>query len=191
MIIYKTINLINNKIYIGQTNGKRKNYLGSGTKLKKAINKYGFKNFKVEILENNIENIDELNRLEKYYINLYDSTNPEIGYNLIKGGTGLHIYNNYKKEFFSKIRKGLKKSKETCDKIRLSKLGIKYSNNTRLKMAKSHMKKVIVLNNDNTFDKEFESIKDCSIYLNCNMSTISRVLSGKYKSIKNKKVIYK
>lgn len=30
MYIYKTTNLINNKIYIGQHNGKRKSYIGTG-----------------------------------------------------------------------------------------------------------------------------------------------------------------
>jgi hypothetical protein len=36
--IYKTINLINNKIYIGKSIYDRKNYFGSGLLLKKAIN---------------------------------------------------------------------------------------------------------------------------------------------------------
>ena len=49
MIIYLTTNLINGKIYIGLlTNLKKKNYLGSGKILKKAINAYGKENFKRE-----------------------------------------------------------------------------------------------------------------------------------------------
>ena len=40
MIIYKTINKINNKIYVGQDSKNNYNYLGSGKILKKAINKY-------------------------------------------------------------------------------------------------------------------------------------------------------
>jgi hypothetical protein len=37
MIIYKTTNLLNGKIYIGQDRNNNKNYLGSGKLLKKAI----------------------------------------------------------------------------------------------------------------------------------------------------------
>ena len=51
-IIYKTTNLINNKIYIGYHSTKDLNdsYLGSGMRLKQAIEKYGESNFKRDIL---------------------------------------------------------------------------------------------------------------------------------------------
>ena len=48
MIVYKTTNLINGKIYVGKYEGNRENYLGSGYILKKAIKKYGRENFKRE-----------------------------------------------------------------------------------------------------------------------------------------------
>ena len=49
--IYLTINLINGKKYIGKHYGELDDsYLGSGTILQKAINKYGKQNFKKEIL---------------------------------------------------------------------------------------------------------------------------------------------
>ena len=48
MIIYKTTNLINGKIYIGRATGIRvkNNYFGSGKLLKRAIIKYGQENFR-------------------------------------------------------------------------------------------------------------------------------------------------
>ena len=51
MVIYKTTNLINGKIYIGQDLENNPNYFGSGLIFKKAILKYGKNNFKKEILE--------------------------------------------------------------------------------------------------------------------------------------------
>ena len=50
--IYKTTNLINGKIYIGQhkSNLFDSQYKGSGVILRKAFAKYGKENFKVEII---------------------------------------------------------------------------------------------------------------------------------------------
>ena len=85
MIIYKTTNLINGKIYIGQDTKNNPNYLGSGKILKFALKKYGIENFKKEILEECLT-LDELNELEKYWINKFNSTDDNIGYNLSFGG---------------------------------------------------------------------------------------------------------
>ena len=51
-LIYKTTNLLDGKYYVGchQTKNPNDGYLGSGKHLKRAIKKYGFDNFKVEIL---------------------------------------------------------------------------------------------------------------------------------------------
>jgi hypothetical protein len=51
--IYKTINQINGKFYIGMhsTNKLNDGYLGSGYKLRRSINKHGRENFKIEYLE--------------------------------------------------------------------------------------------------------------------------------------------
>jgi hypothetical protein len=46
MIVYKTINLIDGKIYIGQDLNNNPDYLGSGIYLKRAIKKHGRNNFK-------------------------------------------------------------------------------------------------------------------------------------------------
>lgn len=89
MYIYKITNLINNKIYIGQTKYSVNEsilYLGSGKLILNAIKKYGVENFKKEIIIDNIINKTLLCELEKHYIRLYNSNNSKFGYNLSAGG---------------------------------------------------------------------------------------------------------
>jgi hypothetical protein len=50
MIIYKTTNLTNGKIYVGKDRNNDPNYLGSGTLILRAIKKHGRKNFKKQLL---------------------------------------------------------------------------------------------------------------------------------------------
>jgi group I intron endonuclease len=85
MVIYKTINLVNGKIYIGKDSKNNKYYLGGGKLIKLAIKKYGRKNFKKEILEF-CNSIDELNKKEKYWVDLLNSRDKKIGYNILVGG---------------------------------------------------------------------------------------------------------
>lgn len=85
--IYKTTNLINNKIYIGQKKRKRfdKYYFGSGLLINRALKSYGKENFKVELLcECNSQ--EELNEKERFYIKDLNSQNKSIGYNILPGG---------------------------------------------------------------------------------------------------------
>jgi hypothetical protein len=85
MVIYKTINLINGKIYIGQDSKNNPKYMGSGKILKLAFKKYGKENFKKEILEE-CKSINELDKREKYWIDKFNSTDEKIGYNISYGG---------------------------------------------------------------------------------------------------------
>jgi group I intron endonuclease len=85
MIIYKTTNLVNGKIYIGQDCKNNPNYYGSGSIIIKAIKKYGKENFKKEILDF-CSSLVELNEKEKYWINKLDAKNKNIGYNILDGG---------------------------------------------------------------------------------------------------------
>jgi group I intron endonuclease len=87
MIVYKTTNLINGKIYVGQDSKNDKNYLGSGVILLKAIKKYGITAFKKEIIDV-AETKEELNTKEIFWINEYNSRDKNIGYNITAGGDG-------------------------------------------------------------------------------------------------------
>jgi group I intron endonuclease len=85
MIIYKTTNLLNGKIYVGKDEKNNPNYLGSGKILKLAINKNGRDNFKKEILEV-CDSREILNDREKYWIESLSATT--LGYNITEGGSG-------------------------------------------------------------------------------------------------------
>lgn len=85
--IYKTTNLVNQKIYIGQHKAKKfnPNYLGSGVNIKRAINKYGKNSFEVILLEW-CETSEEADNKELYYIAKFNSQDISIGYNITQGG---------------------------------------------------------------------------------------------------------
>lgn len=118
MVIYKTTNLVNGKIYVGQDTKNNPKYLGSGVLLKKAFIKYGKENFKKEILEECTQK-NLLDEREKYWIMILDSRNTKIGYNVAIGGEGQNL--DIGKEFISRIHKGKKLSQETKDKIKNTK----------------------------------------------------------------------
>lgn len=94
MYIYKIQNMINNKLYIGKTNNfkARKQAHFNINNLKKepnkvlyiAMHKYGFENFKMEIIEECDDNIWEIR--EQYWIDKLNSLVP-FGYNMIPGGS--------------------------------------------------------------------------------------------------------
>jgi len=87
MIIYKTTNLIDGKIYIGQDSKDDDKYYGSGYIIRRAIKKYGKLNFKREILER-CSSKSELNEREIFWIDKLKSRDPDIGYNITAGGEG-------------------------------------------------------------------------------------------------------
>ena len=91
--IYKIINKLNNKIYIGKRKTKKQieldDYYGSGIKITRSVEKYGKENFSKEILDI-CKNDNELNDKEIYWINYFKSTDLQIGYNISKGGNGGH-----------------------------------------------------------------------------------------------------
>lgn len=126
--IYKIVNNINGKIYIGQSiNIKSRwkdhiNALNRGdsscTLLQRAWNKYGQENFSFEILELCSE--DMLDEIEIKYINNYDSCNS--GYNIESGGN-----------------KNKHLSDETKEKIKTSRIGKKLSDDAKKKMSQSRI----------------------------------------------------
>lgn len=88
--VYKHTNIINNKVYFGitcqQVNRRWQNGSGyKGTYFGNAISKYGWENFKHEILYTGL-NLKEACDIEKELIKKYNSNNKKYGYNIAEGG---------------------------------------------------------------------------------------------------------
>lgn len=89
--IYCYKNIINGKLYIGQSVNLKKRHKAflskskySGSYFQKAIDKYGKENFSYSILTHC--KITELNYYEAFYIQRLKTYNPHYGYNLTTGG---------------------------------------------------------------------------------------------------------
>jgi group I intron endonuclease len=157
-IIYKIINLVNNKPYIGKTTqtlhdrwldhiyeAKRWKKckessidFGYNSRLYPAMNKYGHENFLIQPIDE-AESIEELNKKEKYWIDFYDAR--KSGYNIAAGGHGGFFFGcHHSSESIEKIRKagtGLKRTQETCAKISKGKKGHVTSEATKEKIRKA------------------------------------------------------
>jgi group I intron endonuclease len=96
MLIYKITNKKNNKVYIGLTTCTLEYRWGrhvtesknpnNNKHLYKSMRKYGLDEFKIEIIEDGIDDFKELGEKERFYIKQYNSTDPNFGYNLTPGG---------------------------------------------------------------------------------------------------------
>ena len=108
-IIYKAINLQNNKVYIGQTiktleQRINKHYYDASYDnlyFHKALNKYDKEDWKWEVIDE-FCSFEELNSKEKYWIAYFNSNNLDKGYNLTEGGAGVI---GLTKESYDKMRK--------------------------------------------------------------------------------------
>lgn len=98
MLIYKIINDINERVYIGQTTKtlaericnykKEYKYDKRHRPILDAMRKYGFEHFHFSIVEDNILTREELDEKEKQYIREFESLCSQKGYNIELGGNG-------------------------------------------------------------------------------------------------------
>lgn len=206
--IYKITNLINGKIYIGQTsknseyrfNDHFKRMNDSKIKnnyLYKALRKYKKENFKVETLISGNFNKHELSNFEKKYIKLYQSNNPKIGYNMNIGGTGGNLYirtSEIRKKISETLKghsnnKGIKKSEDHKLKIKNSITNL-IKNGYRIPFCKY----VYVYDLNMNFIKKFNSVKEAAINLNISKHHILKISRSEkshklYKFIITKEVL--
>lgn len=191
--VYKYISP-SNKIYIGITSktlNERARYNGCGydkcTAFGRAIKKYGWENFTSEILAQELTE-DEAKRLEKYYIKLYDSTNPDKGYNITMGGDGTIFYNA--DEIVELWQSGLGITEITkqlgcCNTIvqnALNAKGIDGKERIKRSAGKYHQKRVYQFDKQNNFINEYESVAEAERQTQVPHSNIVKVCNGQRKS---------
>ena len=137
--IYITTNKINGKIYIGQHKAVQYDswYLGSGTYLRNAIQKYGKENFENHIIQWCISQ-EELNDKEKYWIKKYNSLDKAVGYNITKGGTNGGIQGLKQEDYENWLKRISEKSKLTWSNPENRK---KLSNSVKISLNNPETKK--------------------------------------------------
>ena len=197
-IVYKHT-FPNNKIYIGITCQKVNNrwrngkgYKESQYKIVNAINKYGWKNVRHEILfENLSKEIAEKKEIE--LIKLYKSNDSNFGYNIQNGGKTTGTLCDEIKQKISNSKKGKfkgeqnsfygKKHTEKTKKI-LSEYrkGLKLSEQTKTKISNSNKIKIVQFNKNNDFLNIWDSVKNAGETLNICNSSITACCKGKRKT---------
>ena len=153
--IYKLTCRITDKSYIGKSVNinrrlkEHKSYKKSVCYFQSAIIKHGWDSFDVEILEifENFDKITDNNHLlerEAYYIEFFDSTNKDKGYNICKHSNDVTgtVFTKEHKEKIRQARLGKTLSDETKEKLRKIHTGRVVSNETKEKMSKSALGKV-------------------------------------------------
>lgn len=135
MLVYKITNLINGKVYVGQTKGtvekrwRYHNYDSSRCRyLHNAIQKYGKDNFRIEQIDT-ASSQPELNEKEKYWIEFFDCISPK-GYNLKSGG--------HKPKYSQESRERMSKNHPDVSGERNPRYGVSLSESTREKISKAH-----------------------------------------------------
>ena len=207
--IYK-ITSPTNRVYIGQsvdilhrfkTYKRMYSKNQHQTKLHRSFLKHGVINHKFEILE--ICEYDELNVKERYYQDFYDVLNGGLNCNLTKTNDKSGKVSSETKAKMSIAStgnqhwKGRKHTEETKEKIRLSKLGTKFSdevNKKKGRKGKIHTGKVYSSKNhvssktihqytlNGEFIKEWYSLGDIKKDLGFNVYNISSCCNGKLKT---------
>ena len=218
-VIYCYTNKTNNKKYVGQTiqtlksrhsnhmydsfNEKRiKNY---NNPFHNAIRKYGIENFSLEILH--IADKYSLDLLEIHYIEKWDLTNKNYGYNCKNGGSnGWSMENKTEEEIESwkdKIRKNNKgennpfygkkhteksKRKMSEKQKKLTKgekngmYGKHHTEETKQVYKEKFSKKVIQYDEEMNIVKIWNSIRDIERELNFKRQAIINCLKGRTKT---------
>lgn len=214
--IYLITNKINGKRYVGQTRTALKVRMSKHysdakcepgvTGIDAAIRKYGQENFDVRVLCECPE--DQLDRLERYYIEVYNTYNSNYGYNLTPGGQGAGAFLNLNSQEVIDKYHELKTIKATCEYFHCcDKVISDILHNNNVELYKQPGRVENILNKGKPFQigegikpvriielkKDFPSLKECAQWLIDNgyskassmemaRKSLSRCLTGERKT---------
>lgn len=127
LLIYKVTNLTNGKVYIGQASSsleeRRKKHEYDAqrqdrktVKFHNALLKYGFNNFKWEVIKE-CNSQEELDYYEEFYIQEYNTLDRDHGYNLKHGGKLGGCYSDEAKEHMGEATKKKWENPEIAEKM--------------------------------------------------------------------------
>ena len=200
-VIYCITNLVNNKMYIGQTSRilqeRWKDHLDSMHDLNnqrplyRAMRKYGIENFSCKIIEQCPNS--NLNEREQYWINqkqTWIAKYPENGYNLTQGGNNGTKYSYEYIQFLYKngMTQSEIKQELQCDSWVIRQAILSDQTITKndkqehrhiaaVNGQKSKMKQVQAIDpNTNQIYKKFNSISEASQFFNINHACISTAI---------------
>ena len=134
--IYMWKNKVNQKLYIGQAKDFRKRTrehknvsfnenqkYGYNYPIHRAVRKYGVENFEVCVLEYNLNDYDEMNEKETYYIEFYNTlANKGKGYNVASGGGNGNPYEGKTEEEMEEFKRKMSEAKKNISEETKQKL---------------------------------------------------------------------
>ena len=167
--VYAILNPANQKVYIGVTKNTLSHRFDNGNGYKKClrlwddIEKYGFDSFEKVVIRDKMER-DEAMALEERLVDMLGTMDPNIGYNMRRGG----IHNI------------------PCDDvgkhISIAKIGHIVSEETRRKLSKYNRRSVVQRTMSGDYVSEYDSLTDAAKAVGSYKSNIYAVCIGKKKS---------
>ena len=124
--------------------------------------------------------IDDLDELEIFYIDRYNSTDTEKGYNMSFGGQKSHKATAETRAKMSQTKKGKKFTPEHCHKIGEANRRRKLSDETKRKIGQKHKVPILQYSRDGKFIARHDSIQEATDFFHMkSTASISNALNGR------------
>jgi len=206
--VYKVINKINGKYYIGSSKlspNENKSYYGSGKAINDALKKYGKSNFTKVIL---VETEGEAKTLETFILHDINAAADPLSYNMTNNALGSTFHSEEGRKSKSQKLTGRKMTPEQRSNISKNKTGIRFENGynmvikTKPGVSKSHKGRVspntgkgkkidLHITSTDEYLSTYNNAVELGKYLDINPETIRQCLIGKQHTICNKKYYVK